>query len=422
MKNIIKLPAVILGLMLLVTGLTQNAMAQEEDDITLETFYEELAPYGRWAQDPEYGYVWQPNVDRNFRPYYTDGHWTMTEYGNTWVSDYEWGWAPFHYGRWVMNRYEQWIWIPDTEWGPAWVSWRSGDGYYGWAPLSPEYNNISDYGGYDAPLSWWSFIPQINIYSNNYPSYYNRGQDFYNRTAFINYTYRGGGRPFYTGPRIDDIRRVTRRDVTVYHVNTSNRPGRYSFSNNNINVYRPRVTGGRGSGNNSPGNPGRPNNAGNGRPGQPGNGNSNPGQPGRGNGGQPGRTGYTPSNGQNGQPAGNNGGRGNNDGRGNNQNGQPSGTNPGNPGRGNNGQPAGSNGGRGNNSNPAQPAAQPGSANPAGGRPEGYTPRRGNDQGQRPPVSRRDGIDRPQQMQQNDGQRAQQDLQRQMQMQQRQQQ
>ncbi len=55
----------------------------------------------------------------------------MTEYGNTWVSDYDWGWAPFHYGRWVNNRYNEWVWIPDTVWSPAWVSWRSGGGYYG---------------------------------------------------------------------------------------------------------------------------------------------------------------------------------------------------------------------------------------------------------------------------------------------------
>ncbi|MET1057401.1 MAG: DUF6600 domain-containing protein, partial [Pedobacter sp.] len=171
MKNMIKLPAVILGLLLLVTGLTQNAVAQEEDDITLETFYEELAPYGKWTQDPDYGYVWHPNVDQSFRPYYTDGHWTMTEYGNTWVSDYEWGWAPFHYGRWITDRFNQWIWIPDTEWGPAWVSWRSGGGYYGWAPMGPGMNiNVN----INIPSLWWVFVPQRNIYYNNFPRYYSR--------------------------------------------------------------------------------------------------------------------------------------------------------------------------------------------------------------------------------------------------------
>src|SRR5262249_44023310 len=30
-----------------------------------------------------------------------------------------------------------WIWVPRTEWAPAWVAWRSGAGYVGWAPLPP---------------------------------------------------------------------------------------------------------------------------------------------------------------------------------------------------------------------------------------------------------------------------------------------
>ena len=28
-------------------------------------------------------------------------------------------------------------WVPGYEWGPAWVSWRFGGGYVGWAPLPP---------------------------------------------------------------------------------------------------------------------------------------------------------------------------------------------------------------------------------------------------------------------------------------------
>ena len=30
-----------------------------------------------------------------------------------------------------------WLWVPGTDWGPAWVSWQHGDGYVGWAPLPP---------------------------------------------------------------------------------------------------------------------------------------------------------------------------------------------------------------------------------------------------------------------------------------------
>ena len=44
----------------------------------------------------------------------------------------------YHYGRWTKVEDEGWCWIPDYEWGPAWVSWRESDDYVGWAPLPPE--------------------------------------------------------------------------------------------------------------------------------------------------------------------------------------------------------------------------------------------------------------------------------------------
>ena len=290
MKHMIKLPALLLGLMLLLTGITQKAMAQD-DDISLESFYDELSPYGTWIQDPEYGYVWRPDVDQNdFRPYYTNGRWAMTEYGNTWVSDYDWGWAPFHYGRWVSNRYGQWIWLPDTVWGPAWVSWRSGGGYYGWAPMGPGFNiNINIGGGFNTPNDWWVFIPQRNIYSNYYPRYSRRNVTIYNQTTIINNTYGRNRNTYYTGPRADDIRRATNRDVRVYNISRSERPGRTSISNNNINIYNPRG--------------GRSNNGLSARPGQPDRGNSDRdrGVAGRGNN----QSGQRPEmNGRNGQQRG----------------------------------------------------------------------------------------------------------------------
>ncbi|WGQ07722.1 hypothetical protein QG516_14240 [Pedobacter gandavensis] len=238
MKKLIKLPAIVLGLMLLLTGFTQRVMAQD-DDVSLQSFYDELSPYGTWIQDPQYGYVWRPDVDQqDFRPYYSNGRWAMTEYGNTWVSDYDWGWAPFHYGRWVYNRYRQWLWIPDTVWGPAWVSWRSGGGYYGWAPLSPGLNININIG---IPDNWWVFIPQANIYYDRFPRYYSRRNvTIIHNTTIINNTYERGRRTYYTGPRIDDVRRATRGDVTVYRVNRTDRSGRSEIRGNELNIYNPR--------------------------------------------------------------------------------------------------------------------------------------------------------------------------------------
>ncbi|WP_372818881.1 DUF6600 domain-containing protein [Pedobacter sp.] len=255
MKNMIKLPAIVLGLMLLLTGTTQKVMAQQED-VSLQSFYDELSPYGTWIQDPQYGYVWRPDVDQeDFRPYYSNGRWAMTEYGNTWVSNYDWGWAPFHYGRWIYNSYNQWVWIPDTVWGPAWVSWRSGGGYYGWAPLGPSIHigiNIGR-GGYRIPDMCWNFIPYSNIYYNSYPRYYGgRNRIYIQNTVIINNTYVRNNRTYYTGPRAEEVRRATNQNVTVYNVNRSSRPGASRIDNNTVNIYNPRPSRGTSNTNAAP--------------------------------------------------------------------------------------------------------------------------------------------------------------------------
>ncbi|MGA2244070.1 MAG: DUF6600 domain-containing protein [Verrucomicrobiota bacterium] len=101
-------------------------------------FYEPLRPYGRWLDVPGYGRCFTPTgIDADWRPY-TDGHWQRTDAGWYWVSDERWGWATCHYGRWHRDGQFGWVWIPQTQWAPAWVAWRDGGGYTGWAPLPPE--------------------------------------------------------------------------------------------------------------------------------------------------------------------------------------------------------------------------------------------------------------------------------------------
>lgn len=112
------------------------APAPEEQNISY--FYEAMAPYGEWVSIPETGWVWRPTgaeIQVDWRPYSHGGQWIWTDNGWYWESSYAWGWAPFHYGRWSYNDRYHWVWAPDTTWGPAWVTWRSSDSYYGWAPL-----------------------------------------------------------------------------------------------------------------------------------------------------------------------------------------------------------------------------------------------------------------------------------------------
>lgn len=133
MKRILKIGSMALIIALLV--FTQNKASAQEVSVSYQTFYDDLSPYGEWIDNPDYGYVWHPDVN-DFRPYSSGGHWVWTdEYGWMWASDYEWGWAPFHYGRWVADNYYGWMWVPGYEWSPAWVEWRTGGDYYGWAPL-----------------------------------------------------------------------------------------------------------------------------------------------------------------------------------------------------------------------------------------------------------------------------------------------
>lgn len=100
-------------------------------------FYAPLTPYGRWVEVGAYGRCWIPaHVDPGWRPY-ANGYWQRTDAGWYWVSEEPWGWATYHYGRWDFHARHGWIWVPHTQWAPAWVTWREGGGYVGWAPLRP---------------------------------------------------------------------------------------------------------------------------------------------------------------------------------------------------------------------------------------------------------------------------------------------
>ena len=106
--------------------------------VSVDFFHDNLESYGDWREVGDYGYCWQPrDVDRNWRPY-SDGHWLYTDAGWTWDSEEPYSWAVYHYGRWARVAHVGWVWVPGTEWGPAWVSWRRSERHVGWAPLPPD--------------------------------------------------------------------------------------------------------------------------------------------------------------------------------------------------------------------------------------------------------------------------------------------
>lgn len=214
--------------------------------VSYQTFYDELSPYGQWINTPDYGYVWIPSAGPDFQPYATSGHWVLTNYGWTWVSDYSWGWAPFHYGTWDFDGTLGWYWIPGYQWSPAWVSWRSEPGYYGWAPLGPNYVSAG-YSNYYCPPERYVFVNATYINSPTVSAYYiPRAQNptYYNRSAVITNTYydRGSNATYYSGPQSAEVQRYTGAPVRQVTLVQASAPDRAGISGNQVSMFRPAVT------------------------------------------------------------------------------------------------------------------------------------------------------------------------------------
>jgi hypothetical protein len=121
-------------------GTTTVSAAPASSAVSYDLFHDTLSPYGMWVRSLDYGTVWVPSaavVGTDFVPYATAGRWAYSTAGWMFVSDWDWGWAPFHYGRWYVDAFWGWVWVPDSVWGPAWVDWRVGGGLIAWAPLPP---------------------------------------------------------------------------------------------------------------------------------------------------------------------------------------------------------------------------------------------------------------------------------------------
>lgn len=246
MKRMLTTTAMAFSLMLLASVRnTVSAQPAAGADISYQTFYDELDPYGRWIDYPDHGYVWIPDAGPDFQPYSTNGHWVWSDdYEWMWVSDYNWGWAPFHYGRWLQDARYGWLWVPGYEWSPAWVAWRDGGDYYGWAPLRPGINiNINfSLGGYNPPIDYWCFAPRRyitspRIYDHCMPRR-NNVTIIHNTTIINNYNYNHN--VFRTGPGRRDAERYAGR-INPVRFREINRPGRTTFRNNEVSIYRPGV-------------------------------------------------------------------------------------------------------------------------------------------------------------------------------------
>ena len=251
--------ALVAGCLALATftaGLTfpGTAKATVNVSFTIERFYDELAPYGSWSHHPVHDYVWRPRgVAPGWRPY-TVGNWVSTErYGWYWDSREPFAWAVYHYGRWGFEPAYGWYWVPGDTWAPAWVQWRYGSEYVGWAPEAPPSYRGYAYG---APVGYaraprqdsWLFVrvghltsPAVRNYAVPRTSFsiaFNFSKTSYRPRYRDGYIYNQGfPREHWT--KITHKRVVTRK---IYRGYSKKRPRHWrGRSPRDVYAYAPRV-------------------------------------------------------------------------------------------------------------------------------------------------------------------------------------
>ena len=171
--------------------------------------YQDLDAYGVWQNSPVYGSVWVPtSVQPGWAPY-RYGHWAwIAPWGWTWVDDAPWGFAPFHYGRWVAWN-GGWGWAPgpigywNPYYAPALVGWIGGPGFgigfgfgggwgfgiginFGWFPLgwgAPYYPRYCGwgYGGWYHGGGWVSagYLHNVNVTNTHITNINNITNNYY---------------------------------------------------------------------------------------------------------------------------------------------------------------------------------------------------------------------------------------------------
>ena len=238
--------------------------APPADDQNISFFYQALSPYGTWL-NIDGNWCWQPNattVSPDWEPYCRHGHWVYSDWGWCWQSDYSWGWAAFHYGRWFRNDTYGWCWQPDNVWGPAWVIWRQGDDYCGWAPMPPHctvagdgyyYNNVRVGDDFDFHLGArdFFFLPTRN-FGDPHPWVHVapqvRAEVLFRQTNIDRKAYGVQDNHFFNrGPAVEVIARASNRRITpITIVHDNIQPGqlihRGIVRGNQLLIYKPALS------------------------------------------------------------------------------------------------------------------------------------------------------------------------------------
>ena len=135
-----------------------------------------------------------------------------------------WSWACYHYGSWVSEPTYGWVWVPGVEWSPAWVSWRIGGDYIGWAPCGPS--------GYVVEPSVYVFVQSGHFNDRVRPEHVivNNPEILRSTTAINNIRreqrqFEGKSQTvvFNAGPRVDTVEKATGHKFTAVSVQEADR-------------------------------------------------------------------------------------------------------------------------------------------------------------------------------------------------------
>jgi len=157
-------------------------------------------------------------VGVDFRPYGPGGHWVYTDYGWSFESDWSWGWAPFHYGQWYLEPVYGWVWVPGTVWAPAWVTWRYGGGYVGWAPMPPAGAAIV----VETYHPYWCFVETRYLVARDVYHYAMPPQNYhaaFSATVAVQQTHGVGGARWNAGPPAGQVSRDIGQPIHTVRIN-----------------------------------------------------------------------------------------------------------------------------------------------------------------------------------------------------------
>lgn len=240
--------------LIIIIALMATASHLAAQEMTIEYFYDKLSPYGHWAEMDELGWVWQPaSIGTDWRPY-SDGSWVYTNEGWSFNCSAPWSWAAYHYGRWSFQGTYGWVWVPGTEWAPAWVAWRKSEQYIGWAALPPAIQWTPENGlgtqlanwNSEIDLSGWCFVEPKYFTETNLPDYLqspSSNQNLFNETRDItNYTLENNHIVDHA-VSVNDVEQYTQKKVTAYRITEINTLPQSSTTihQNQIMFYRPNI-------------------------------------------------------------------------------------------------------------------------------------------------------------------------------------